>query len=89
MLGHQVGVHFNIGEFVSVSLEVDFQIAFGGESISADITLVRPFSCVGPDMDLQSRIWPKDFSAVATSMFEKWLTLFVKSAGVFADTEIC
>lgn len=56
MLGHQVGVHFNIGEFVSVSLEVDFQIAFGGESISADITLIRPFSCMGPDMDLQSRI---------------------------------
>ena len=54
MLGHQVGVHFNIGEFVSVSLEVDFQVTFGGKSISTYVALVGPFPSMGPDVDLQS-----------------------------------
>ncbi len=40
-----------------------------------------------PHMDLQSRVWPKDFPAVATSMLEKRFALFVKFP-VFVDTKI-
>lgn len=56
MLWHQVRIHFDVGELVGVSLEMNFQIAFGGKAISADIALVRPFPRVGPDMDLQGRV---------------------------------
>ena len=54
MLWHQVGIHFDIGKFVGMSLEVDFQVTFGGKSISTYVALVGPFPSMGPDVDLQS-----------------------------------
>ena len=48
MLGHQVGVHFDMGKLMGVSLEVNLEIAFGGEPIAADIALAGPLASVGP-----------------------------------------
>lgn len=33
MLGHQVGVHFDMRKLVGMSLEMNLEIAFGGEPI--------------------------------------------------------
>ncbi len=48
VLGHQVGVHLHVGETLGVALEVNFEIALGGEPVAADVALVGPFSSVGP-----------------------------------------
>lgn len=52
MLWHQVRVHLDIRELVGMSLEVNFEIAFGGEPIAADIALVGSFACMRANVDL-------------------------------------
>jgi hypothetical protein len=44
MLGHQVGVHFDMRKLVGMSLEMNLEIAFGGEPIATDIALVGSLS---------------------------------------------
>ena len=39
MLGHQVGVHFDMRKLVGMSLEMNLEIAFGGEPIKK----IEPF----------------------------------------------
>ena len=56
MLWHQVGVHFDVGELVRMPLEMNLEVAFGGEPIAADIALVRPLSSMRSYVDLQGRV---------------------------------
>jgi hypothetical protein len=37
-----------VGETLGVTLEVNFQVAFGGEPVAADVALVGPLSSMGP-----------------------------------------
>jgi len=37
-----------VGETLGVTLEVNFEIALGGEPVAADVALVGPLSSVGP-----------------------------------------
>ena len=87
MLWHQVGIHFDLGELVGVSLEVNLEIAFGSEPIATDIALVGSLSSMGSYMDLQGGIGTKNFATIATSVLEKGLAFLVE-LGVLADTEI-
>jgi hypothetical protein len=48
VLRHQVGVHLHVGETLGVTLEVNFEIALGGEPVAADVALVGPLSSMGP-----------------------------------------
>ena len=52
MLGHQVGVHFDMRKLVGVSLEMNLEIAFGREPIATNIALVGSLSSVGSYVDL-------------------------------------
>ena len=58
-------------------LEVDLEVALGGEAIAADVALVRPLTGVAPDMDLQCRVGPKHFATIATPVFKKWFPFFL------------
>ena len=44
MLGDGIRVHLDVGVFSLVALEVDLEIAFGGEAVAADVTFERTFS---------------------------------------------
>ena len=46
MLWNKVGVHLNMGEALGVPGEVDLEIAFGGEPVTTNITLVGSFTGV-------------------------------------------
>lgn len=79
MLWYRVGVHFDMRELRTMSLEVNLEVSFRGKSASANVTLVRAFSCVGADMYLKGGIGTEDFTAVSTTVFEE---RFVSSFGV-------
>ena len=64
MLRDQIGVHLDLGEFGRVPLEVDLEIAFGGEAVAANVALVRPFARVGAHVDLQRGVRAEDLAAV-------------------------
>ena len=64
MLRHEVGVHLDVGELVRVALEVDLEVALGGEAVAADVALVGPLACVAPHVDLQGRVGAEDLAAV-------------------------
>ena len=64
MLRHEVGVHLDVGELVRVALEVDLEVALGGEAVAADVALVGPLARVAPHMDLQGRVGAEDLAAV-------------------------
>ena len=87
MLGHQVGVHFDMGKLMGVSLEVNLEIAFGSEPIATDIALVGSLSSMGSYMDLQSGIGTENFATIATSVLEKGLAFLVET-GIFANAEV-
>ena len=52
MFRHRVGIHFHVRVFRFVSLEVDFEVAFGGETIATHITLEGTFTSVGTNVYL-------------------------------------
>ncbi len=52
MLRNEVGIHLNIREFAGMPLEVNLEVALGGEAVAADIALVRPLTRVTPDVNL-------------------------------------
>ena len=56
VLRDEVGVHLDVGELVGVALEVDLEVALGGEAVAADVALVGTLACVAPDMDLEGRV---------------------------------
>ena len=56
VLWDEVGVHLDVGELVCVALEVDLEVALGGEAVAADVALVGTLACVAPDMDLEGRV---------------------------------
>ena len=73
VLGYGVGVHLNVGKFVAVPLEVDLEVALGGEATAADVALERALTCVRSYVDLQSRVAPEDLAAVAAAVLEEGL----------------
>ena len=87
MLGHQVGVHFDMRKLVGVSLEMNLEIAFGREPIATNIALVGSLSSMGSYMDLQGGIGTENFATIATSVLEKGLAFLVET-GVFANAEV-
>ena len=46
MLRNKIRVHLNMREALGVPGEMNFKISFGCESVSADVTLVGPFTGV-------------------------------------------
>lgn len=46
MLRNKIRVHLNMREALGVPGEMNFKISFGRESVSADVTLVGPFTGV-------------------------------------------
>lgn len=52
-------------------LEVNLEVALGGEAVAADIALVRPLTRVTPDVNLQRRVRAEHLATVATSVLEK------------------
>lgn len=79
VFGYRVRVHLDVREFGRVSLEVNFEIAFGRESATAYVAFERSFSGVRPDVYLESRITAEHLSAVTTSMFEERLVSATRS----------
>lgn len=64
-------IHLNVRIFHFVTLEVDFEIAFGGETIAAHVALERTLAGVRTDVDLQGAVAAEDFAAIATSVLEE------------------
>ena len=81
VFGHWVRVHLDVRETLGVSLEVDLEVALGGEPVAANVALERPFARVRPDVNLQSRVAAKHFPAVAATVFEQLIFLSTRSAG--------
>jgi len=44
VLGHGVRIHACIWVLLQMALEVNFEVAFGRESVAADVALVRTFA---------------------------------------------
>lgn len=63
VLGDGVGVHLNVGVLLAVPVEMDLQIAAGGEAVAADVAFVRSFAGVGPEVDLPGAIAAESFPA--------------------------
>lgn len=79
VLWNGVRIHLDVRESLCVALEVHLQIAFGRESIAANVALEGTFARVRSNVNLKGRIAAKDFTTVATSMF-KQLILFATRA---------
>lgn len=54
-----------------VPLEVDLQIALGGEPVSADVALEGPFAGVRAQVDLQGTVTAKHLGTEPTLMLEE------------------
>lgn len=72
--------------FVFMSLEMHFQIAFGGETIATNVALVGPLPGVGTEVNLQSAVVAKDFAAKLALVFEEGLLL---ARFTFRDAHVC
>ena len=86
MFRNKVGIHLNVREFAGMPLEVNLEVALGGEAVAADIALVRPLTRVTPDVNLQRRVRAEHFTAVATSVLEKRFSLLLVL--LLANTEV-
>ena len=51
-----------------MALEVDLEVALGGEAVAADVALVGPLARVAPDVDLEGRVGAEDLAAVPAQM---------------------
>ena len=71
MFRYGMRIHFNVRESLGVALEVDLQVAFGRESIAANVAFERPFTRVRSDVNLKCRIAAKHFTTIAATMFEE------------------
>jgi len=61
-------IHLYVRVFRFMSLEMDFKIAFRCEPIATNIAFEGTLPCMGPDMDLQSRVAAKNFATKLTSV---------------------
>ena len=75
MLRDKVRIHLDVREFAGMPLEVNLEVALGGEAVAADIALVRPLTRVTPDVNLQRRVRAEHLTAVATPVLEKRFSL--------------
>ncbi len=81
VFGHWVWVHLDVRETLGVSLEVNLEVALCGEPVTTNVALERPLASVRPDVNLQSRIAAKYFSAIATTVLEELVFLATGPAG--------
>ena len=51
MLGHRVGVHLDVRVLGLVALEVDLEVALGGEAVAADVALEGALPCEHTETD--------------------------------------
>lgn len=80
VLGHRVRVHFDVREPLGVSLEMDLEVAFGGEPVAANVALERPFAGVRSNVDLQGRIAAEHLAAVPATVLEQLIFLAAGTA---------
>ena len=72
---HWMRVHLDVRETLGVSLEVDLEVALGGEPVATNVALERPFARVRSNVNLQSGVAAKHFAAVATAVLEQLVFL--------------
>ena len=53
---NRIGIHLDVRVLGAMPLEMDFEISLGGEAVSADITFEGPLSCMGANVNLESRV---------------------------------
>jgi hypothetical protein len=73
MFWDRVGVHFDMGEFGGVPLEMNFKVPFSREATAANVALEGSLPRVRPYMNLESRVAPENFTAITASMLEEGL----------------
>lgn len=85
VLWHRVWVHFNVRETLGVTLEMDLEVALGGEPVTANVALERSLARVRSNVNLQSRVATEHFAAITATMFEK-LILFAATGSTGTAT---
>lgn len=85
VLWNGMRIHLDVRESLGVALEVHLQVAFGRESVAANVALERTLARVRSDVDLKSRVAAKDFATVAASVL-KQLILFATGAATRRST---
>lgn len=66
-------IHLDVRVSRLMSREMNFQVSFRREPISANVTFERSFTRVRSDMNLEGAVTPENFVTVATFVAEKWV----------------
>lgn len=74
VFGNWQRVHFDIGKFRRVSLEMDFEVALGGKPTAANVALKRTFTRVRSDVYLKGRVATEHFATITAPVLVKIVT---------------
>ena len=66
MFWHRVGIHPDVRILIPVSLEMYFEVSFGCEAISTDVTFEGPLPSMRAQVDLEGTVIPKGFATIFT-----------------------